>query len=249
MLPSLNQPLVCPELIGRDGAVSEIDAVARWAAQGRGTVILVSGEAGVGKSRLLSAAAESLTAKGWRLVRGAFYEQDGSFAFAGVADLLRGLLAACPESTLNALQPYRSEIERLLPDLATGDTAPSVANRDPEQEKRRIHLALLSRVSGRDDEALLPLIKELIAAQLVVEEREDRPARNQLDELTGREAEVAAMVVRGFSNRAIVDELVLSSRTVETHIANAMAKLGFSSRSQLAAWAAGHGLLDTTGSQ
>jgi DNA-binding NarL/FixJ family response regulator len=54
--------------------------------------------------------------------------------------------------------------------------------------------------------------------------------------LTAREAEIAALVARGLTNSAIADELVLSVRTVETHIANAMSKLGVGSRSQLAAW-------------
>src|SRR5690606_7331791 len=61
--------------------------------------------------------------------------------------------------------------------------------------------------------------------------------------LTSREAEIAAWVARGLTNREIAEELVLSSRTVETHVANAMAKLGFGTRSQLAAWAVEHGLL------
>jgi DNA-binding NarL/FixJ family response regulator len=68
-----------------------------------------------------------------------------------------------------------------------------------------------------------------------------RSSRSQVEGLTAREAEIAAMVARGMSNRGIADELVLSARTVESHIANAMAKLGFTSRAQLAAWAVEHG--------
>ena len=60
--------------------------------------------------------------------------------------------------------------------------------------------------------------------------------------LTAREQEVAGLVARGLSNRAIAESLVLSERTVETHVANALAKLSFSSRSQLAVWANEKGL-------
>jgi DNA-binding CsgD family transcriptional regulator len=56
--------------------------------------------------------------------------------------------------------------------------------------------------------------------------------------LTPREREVAALVASGRSNRAIADELVISPATAARHVANILAKLGFSSRVQIAAWAA-----------
>ena len=56
--------------------------------------------------------------------------------------------------------------------------------------------------------------------------------------LTEREAEIAGLVAEGRTNRAIAEELVVSVRTVETHVANVLGKLGFSSRSQIAAWVA-----------
>jgi predicted ATPase/DNA-binding NarL/FixJ family response regulator len=60
-------------------------------------------------------------------------------------------------------------------------------------------------------------------------------------ELTARELEIAALVTRGLSNRAIAAELGIASATVARHVANIMAKLGFSSRLQIAAWAKDHG--------
>jgi predicted ATPase/DNA-binding NarL/FixJ family response regulator len=60
-------------------------------------------------------------------------------------------------------------------------------------------------------------------------------------ELTGRELEIAALIARGLSNKAIADELSISSATVARHIANMMAKLGFTSRLQIAARVTEHG--------
>jgi DNA-binding CsgD family transcriptional regulator len=57
--------------------------------------------------------------------------------------------------------------------------------------------------------------------------------------LTGREYEVAQLVQAGLSNRDIADRLFLSERTIESHVSNALRKLGFASRAQIAAWAAG----------
>jgi DNA-binding CsgD family transcriptional regulator len=55
--------------------------------------------------------------------------------------------------------------------------------------------------------------------------------------LTPRELEIATLIARGQSNKAIGQELVISPATAARHVANIMLKLGFSSRSQIAAWA------------
>ncbi len=56
--------------------------------------------------------------------------------------------------------------------------------------------------------------------------------------LTVREREIALFVADGMANRAVAAKLVLSERTVETHVRNVLAKLGLSNRTQVAAWAA-----------
>jgi DNA-binding NarL/FixJ family response regulator len=60
--------------------------------------------------------------------------------------------------------------------------------------------------------------------------------------LTRREREVAVLIAQGRSNRAIAEALILSERTVEDYVANILAKLNFSSRSKIAAWAVETGL-------
>ncbi|MGW4422030.1 ATP-binding protein [Streptosporangium sp. NPDC004631] len=62
------------------------------------------------------------------------------------------------------------------------------------------------------------------------------PAAAPLTTLTGREWEIADLVARGLSNKAIADELVISPATAARHVANILAKLGFSSRIQVATW-------------
>ncbi|MBZ4488365.1 LuxR C-terminal-related transcriptional regulator [Microbacterium sp. cx-55] len=54
--------------------------------------------------------------------------------------------------------------------------------------------------------------------------------------LSERESQVAAGIHAGLSNREIADRLVLSIRTVDTHVQRILAKLGFGSRTQIAAW-------------
>ncbi len=56
--------------------------------------------------------------------------------------------------------------------------------------------------------------------------------------LTPREHQIAALVATGRSNKAIATELSISPTTAARHIANILAKLGFRSRTQIAAWVA-----------
>ena len=60
--------------------------------------------------------------------------------------------------------------------------------------------------------------------------------------LTRRELEVATLVAQGLTNRGIAARLCLSVRTVDTHVDHVLTKLGFSTRTQLAAWAYESGL-------
>ena len=56
--------------------------------------------------------------------------------------------------------------------------------------------------------------------------------------LSPRELEVAQLVAEGLSNPAIARRLYLSRPTVAHHVAHILAKLGFASRAQIAAWVA-----------
>src|SRR5207244_319420 len=93
----------------------------------------------------------------------------------------------------------------------------------PIEEAVAYGLADAARVSPRDPAARVP------AGEL----------------LTPREREVATLVARGLSNRDIAATLVISERTVEAHVGHALGKLGLSSRTQLAVWAAEQRLGDT----
>jgi DNA-binding CsgD family transcriptional regulator len=59
-------------------------------------------------------------------------------------------------------------------------------------------------------------------------------AKTGWDSLTDAELKVVNLIAEGASNRAVADQLHLSLHTVKTHVHNAFAKLGISSRAQLA---------------
>jgi signal transduction histidine kinase/DNA-binding CsgD family transcriptional regulator len=61
-------------------------------------------------------------------------------------------------------------------------------------------------------------------------------AADPLEELTQRERQVAGLVARGHSNRQIGRELIVSERTVDSHVSNILRKLELTCRSQIAVW-------------
>jgi DNA-binding NarL/FixJ family response regulator len=60
----------------------------------------------------------------------------------------------------------------------------------------------------------------------------------ELDQLTAREQEVLRLIARGYPYKAIAKELVISARTVETHVSSVLHKLQLSNRHDLTRWAA-----------
>jgi predicted ATPase/DNA-binding CsgD family transcriptional regulator len=77
---------------------------------------------------------------------------------------------------------------------------------------------------------------------LVTGKKTARPSTNVAAKapstLTGREREIAELIAQGLSNREIASALVIAQRTAEGHVERILAKLGFTSRAQVAAWAA-----------
>lgn len=64
------------------------------------------------------------------------------------------------------------------------------------------------------------------------------------DPLTQRETEILKLIVQGYTNRQIGEELIISIRTVEGHRSNLSEKLGLHSRVELVRYAREHGLID-----
>ena len=110
--------------------------------------------------------------------------------------------------------------------LALGEPAEQIA---PDALVGRAQLA----AAGAADPAAAPATATAAAARLVPAQRPAVP-----ESLTAREREVVTLIAAGKSNRAIGAELFISPATAARHVANILAKLGFSSRSQVAVWAA-----------
>ena len=70
------------------------------------------------------------------------------------------------------------------------------------------------------------------------------PTNSLVNPLTPRETEVLKLIVNGYTNRQIAEDLTLSVRTVEGHRANLSGKLGLKNRVELVRYAREQGLID-----
>jgi DNA-binding CsgD family transcriptional regulator/tetratricopeptide (TPR) repeat protein len=150
---------MCPVFIGR---APERDALHRLIDQtrsGQGQVALVCGEAGIGKSRLVAQAKAYAAEQDFLLLQGSCFQLDRSYPFAPLLDLLRASAAVIPFAT--DLSPVILEFARLLPELALSLTGPlPVPLTDPEQEKRRLFVALTRYFQQKASQRPLLLVIE-----------------------------------------------------------------------------------------
>jgi len=70
----------------------------------------------------------------------------------------------------------------------------------------------------------------------------EHDASKRANILTHREREVATLIAQGRTNRVISAALAIAERTVDAHVEHILNKLGFTSRTQIAAWAVAQGL-------
>lgn len=143
MVP-FDKPIVSPVLIGRAPEVEILERALSAAQRGTGQCIVIAGEAGIGKSRLLSEIRRRAEAARFLIVQGYCFEQDLSFPYAPLLDALRTHLARRAPAEIHAiLGPFAPEILKLLPELALllPDLQPTPAL-DPEAEKRRLFESL-----------------------------------------------------------------------------------------------------------
>jgi DNA-binding NarL/FixJ family response regulator len=69
------------------------------------------------------------------------------------------------------------------------------------------------------------------------------PVSDELDQLSPREREVMRFIARGYTYREVARELVLSVKTVETHVSSVLRKLQLSNRHELTRWAQARGVV------
>ena len=116
-----------PVLVGRAAELATVRRLVDAAAAGRGGALLVVGEAGIGKTRLLAEAAARAEERGLPVLSGRAVQGGGAFRAVAGAVLV---LDDPAHAALPALRPYRAALSRLLPSWA-GDPDGVVIDADP----------------------------------------------------------------------------------------------------------------------
>lgn len=110
-------------LVGRTAELAELGSAVQGASAGRGQLVLLSGEAGVGKTALIEATAEHAREAGLLVLRGRCWSGDGIPPCWPWTQVLRAALPRAPESW----PPRQPELAPLVPELAPdGATAPDL---------------------------------------------------------------------------------------------------------------------------
>jgi tetratricopeptide (TPR) repeat protein len=165
MALELNKPLICPVLIGRVQDLTHFRFLVDRVKSGKSQVALLSGEAGIGKSRLVAEVKSYAAARDFLLLEGQCFQTDSRYPYAPLLDLFRAYFARFTLTSLpytmhslaSMLSRLLPELALLFPDLATSPVLPSV---EPEEEKRRLFAAMTHFVTEQAARHPLLLVVE-----------------------------------------------------------------------------------------
>jgi len=130
MIEGVARRVSCLELVGRDAEVARLRQALDGAAAGQPAIVVVAGEAGVGKTRLVAELLHDAAGVGAvALTGGCLDVGEGVLAYAPLVEALRSLARGIDPAELErALGAARGELTRLVPELAPqdgGEVAPA----------------------------------------------------------------------------------------------------------------------------
>jgi NarL family two-component system response regulator LiaR len=143
---------------------------------------------------------------------------------------IRRIREVAPSTRVIALTSFADD-EKVFPAIKAGAAGYLL------KDVRPADLADAVRKASRGEALLAPSV----AARLMQEVSGERPAPAGLTE---RELEVLRLIARGMPNKQIARELVVSEKTVKTHVSNILAKLHLADRTQAALYAVREGLAE-----
>ncbi|MCS6888086.1 MULTISPECIES: response regulator [Chloroflexus] len=138
----------------------------------------------------------------------------------------RRLKAVSPSSQVIVLTSFADD-NKVFPAIKAGAISYLLKDISPEE------LAHAVRAACRGEAVLHPDV----AAKLMQEFNTPRPNEAPVEQLTPREMDVLRLVAKGMSNKEIADTLIVSEKTVKTHISNILSKLHLADRTQVAIYA------------
>ena len=127
------------------GRATELAALDRFLAGEGAPLLLVAGEPGIGKSRLLRAVATRARTLGWTVLEGGCQRRSGQPPFAPLLDALAQHLASRSGGQVRADLQGASWLVRLLPELASTAVVPAPRWMLPPEQERRLMFGAVAR--------------------------------------------------------------------------------------------------------
>ncbi|NJN17939.1 MAG: response regulator transcription factor [Oscillochloris sp.] len=138
----------------------------------------------------------------------------------------RRLKGVSPSSRVIVLTSFADD-DKVFPAIKAGAISYLLKDISPEE------LAHAIRAAQRNEAVLHPEV----AAKLMQEFSAPRPNEAPVDQLTPREMDVLRLIAKGKSNKEIADTLIVSEKTIKTHVSNILSKLHLADRTQVAIYA------------
>lgn len=150
-------PLAESPFVGREFELDQLNQAWIAARAGRAHLVLLSGEPGIGKSRLALELARRVRAEGHVVASARAYEAAGRLPWGPVVDLLRSDALRSQVDTLGAV--WRAELARLLPELLEGSPPPIPSQSGDLAQRYRLFDAVSRAIAG--DRPRLLIIDDL----------------------------------------------------------------------------------------
>jgi DNA-binding NarL/FixJ family response regulator len=142
------------------------------------------------------------------------------------------IMACSPRSRVIILTSFGEE-DKVLPAIRAGAQGYLLKDIPPNELVHAVREAYLGKVQLHPE-----IARKLMSAVAAKEELSaSRPMSRSGDGLTEREQEVLGLIADGLNNREIAGKLVISEKTVKTHVSSILGKLGLADRTQAAIYA------------
>jgi tetratricopeptide (TPR) repeat protein len=190
---SINYPQQSP-FVGRERELAELGAGLEDARHGRGRFFLLTGDPGIGKSRLADELAADAARSGWAVVRGGCWEGAGALAYWPFMQIIRAALRGSRRAdqtgqpSVHRMPPLPLELAQLVPDLLPAAAPQPAVSSQPSINPEQARFMLFDAVARllRELSHLKPLLliiedlhdadqPSLLMLRLVVRELKDAP--------------------------------------------------------------------------
>jgi DNA-binding NarL/FixJ family response regulator len=149
------------------------------------------------------------------------------------------ILKAAPHARVLILTSF-GEDDKVFPAIRAGAQGYLLKDIQPRDLVQAVRATFQGQAQLHPD--IARRLMSAVSGDAPPQEQESPSLSKELQMLTEREREVLDWIARGLTNREIAAQMVISDKTVKTHVSNILDKLDLEDRTRAAIWALKHGL-------